>query len=116
MQYRLRTLLILLAIFPPLIAGLVRYREWREDQLWRSLESAKQERDELLLTWRKVYDRVEAGRARQAEEDSVKQRYFSARQDVQRAVTAIQTRYGKTDAELLRAMESRRERKRAASP
>jgi hypothetical protein len=84
LRYNLRTLLILLAIGPPFIAGVVQYRNWCDRQLWRSLEIAKIERDHLLQEWRRTYDLVDTGQASVAQEEALRQQYFSARQDVAR--------------------------------
>jgi hypothetical protein len=110
-RYKLRTLLILLAVLPPMIAGLVQYRHWRDDQLWLSHEAAKRERDERLIAWRKTFELVQSGRANAAQETAIQQRYYLARKKVQSARNAIESRYGKTDAELVRAMEARLARK-----
>ena len=105
MRYRLRTLLILLALGPPLIA--VQYRRWHDDRLWNSVQAAKQHRDELLVAWRKTYELATSGQASAAQEEAIRQRYFSARQDVAQAVAALRSRYGNSDDRLRQALDAR---------
>jgi len=106
MQYRLRTLLIALAILPPLIGGIVHYQRWRDKRLWQTLDAAKRERDGLLVTWRQKYDLVTSGQAPAGEETAVQQQYYAARQDVEKALGAIRTRYGGTDEDLQKARQA----------
>ena len=106
-RYKLRTLLILLAVIPPLIGGLVHYRRWRDKRLWLTLEAAKRERDESLVTWRRTYELVSNGQVPAGEEIAIQQQYYVARQDVEMALVAIRTRYGGTDADLKRALLNR---------
>src|SRR5687767_13881912 len=107
MRYRLCTLLLVLAIMPPFVAGVVRYQEWRDERLWRSLEIAKRERYSALVAWRQVRELIEKGQASSAKEDAIQQQFYAARSKVEAARIAIEARYGKTDAELQRAMTER---------
>jgi hypothetical protein len=111
MRFRLRTLLIVFALGPPFIASLVEYRRWRDDRLWQSLETAKRNRDELLVTWRRTYDLVTSGQVNAAQETAIQQRYFAARQDVESTWKSVRARYGNSDVELLRARQVRQTKK-----
>jgi hypothetical protein len=110
-RYKLRTMLIVAAMGPPIFAGVIQYVRWRDDRLWQSLETAKRERDELLTAWRRTRDLVSTGQASAAQEAVIEARYYAARQDAQTADKAIRGRYGSTDYDLLRAMQARRVRK-----
>jgi len=110
MRFRLRTLLIVLALGPPFIAGVVQYRNWRELQIWRSLERAKVKRDGLLQAWRANYERLQSGQASAAAEDTaLRQQYFDARRDVEKTRTAIEARYGSFEKGLQAATQTARD-------
>lgn len=74
MRYRLRTLLILLAVLPPLLAvGWWNYATWRAERDRRAAEAAlKREEDSLRakqqqLTWLKRLSELEQEQARMKE-------------------------------------------------
>jgi len=100
MRYRLRTLLILLGILPPIIAGVFHfhYQNWRALKVLRSLERAQIKRDSLLETWRVTFDRVGAGQASANQEEAIREQYFRAREDFEKQKTSIQAQYGSTEA------------------
>ena len=110
-RYKLRTLLVLLAVLPPLIAGVVQYRNWRDRQLWRSLERAKVGRDAVLQEWRTTYGLFQAGQVSARHECALRQQYFAARQDVESARTAIEARYGSFEKGLQEATHAAKNRK-----
>jgi hypothetical protein len=100
MQYRLRTLLIVLALGPPIIASVVHCRNWRALQRMRALERATWKRDELLNAWRETYDH------RGAEEVAIRHQYYAAWRDVETAKGAIKSRYGSLEAARQRAAQA----------
>lgn len=93
-RYKLRTLLILLAVLPPIIAGVFHYRNWRALQFLRSLERAQIKRDQLLETWRAKYDLFGEGQ----EEAVIREPYFTARQDFEKQRASIKSQYGSIEA------------------
>ncbi len=107
MQYRLRTLLIVLAVLPPFIGGVVHYQRSRDKRLWMELDVAKQNRDQLLTTWRHTNDLVVSGQVGAGEEVAVQQQYLTARTDLEKAVVAVRARYGGKDEDLKRALKER---------
>jgi hypothetical protein len=107
-RYRLRTLLLAVLILPPLIAC---YWRWRDDRIWHALQAAKQRRDASLVAWRVAYEAFTSGSSDRSQEAAAQERYFAARHDVESAMRALHARYGKSDQELLRAMEARHRRK-----
>ena len=108
LRYRLRTLLILLALLPPLFA--LGYRKW-QDYIWAAHYAAKLQRDNALVEWRIAFthyvNRKSAESA--AEEREAQMRYFAARKQVEATVKAIRARYP-TDEALSRAVQSRAKR------
>jgi uncharacterized membrane protein YcjF (UPF0283 family) len=106
MRYRLRTLLIILALAPPFLAGVFHYRNWRALQSMRSLERATWKREEVLEVWRKTYDRFHAGEASATEEAAIRQEWYAAWHDVENAKQAIKARYGSLDAARQRAAQA----------
>jgi len=108
LQFGLRGLLIALLVLPPLIA--VQYRRWHDGQIWKTLGAARRQRDEALVAWRVAYDSyaTSQSKASEAEEVKAQQRYYAAREDIEKAIKALHARYGSSDKELLRAMEERR--------
>jgi len=98
MRYRLRTLLIVLALSPPFIAGVFHYRNWRALQSMRSLEKATWKRDEVLEVWRKTYDGLNAGEASATKEAAIRQEWYAAWHDVEKAKKSIKARYGSMEA------------------
>jgi hypothetical protein len=102
-RFRPRTLLVLLAILPPVIA--VQYRRWSDLGLWQRLTDAKQERDAALVAWRKVYDAVQSGRAHDSQEAAAQKRYYDGREKVERARARLYKRYGGEEG-TIRAMQS----------
>jgi hypothetical protein len=96
MRYRLRTLMIVLAILPPIIAGVFHfhYRNWCALKVLRSLERAQIRRDGLLATWRVTFDRAGTGQ----QEEAIREQYFMARQDFEKEKASIEARYGSIEA------------------
>jgi len=109
LQFRLRTLLIAALFLPPLIA--IQYRHWRDGKLWQDLQVAKQRRDDSLVAWRITYDAVTSGKTAASQETAAQQRYYAARQDVEEAVKALRDRYGNSEQDLVRAMQTRQRQK-----
>ena len=109
LQFGLRTLLVATLILPPIIA--VQYGRWRDDRIWHDLNAAKQRRDASLIAWRRVYELVSAGKATPAQEAATQMTYYTARQDVEKAMRALHARYGNSDEDLVRAMQSRHPKK-----
>src|SRR5437868_6192611 len=94
-QFGLRALLIAALLLPPIIA--YQYREWHDEQIWRSLAAAKQRRDASLVAWRYIYEACQTGKAPPAQEEAAQVQYYAARHDVESAVSALKARYGNTD-------------------
>jgi hypothetical protein len=94
MRFRLRTLLILVAILPPIIAGIFHDRNRRALQVLRSLERTQIKRDTLLETWRAIYGRDGAGQ----EEAAIREQWNTAYQDFKREKAEIEARYGSMEA------------------
>ena len=101
-RYSLRTLLILLAVGPPMLAGIAYYRDWSDRRLWRSFDSAKLKRDELLTRW---YDLARTGKASPSDESAVREQFEAARDDVKSTLSALQRRYGNSEEQMQRARE-----------
>src|SRR5438876_504027 len=111
MRFRLRTLLILLAVGPPFIASVVQYRidqyrNWHALENMRLLERATWKRDELLETWRKTYDLLASGVASTSQEAAIRQQYYAAWRDVEKAKGVIKSQYGSMDAARQRAAKA----------
>jgi hypothetical protein len=104
MRYHLRTLLIVLAILPPLLAGVFgfHYGNYRAYRDLRSMEVATWKRDALLETWRVTYARLQAGKGSGNEELETREQYFAARADVEKAREEIHSRYGGIEAAMQR--------------
>src|SRR5262245_13550044 len=105
MRYSLRTLLIVLALGPPL--GAIGYWKW-QDYIWDAHYAAKLQRDNALGEWRIAYTHFVNRQSATsiAEEKAAQRRYFVARKRVEATAKAIRARYT-TDEELLRAVQSR---------
>jgi len=103
-RYKLRTLLIVLAILPPVLAGVFsfHYGNYRAYRDLRSMEVATWKRDALLETWRVTYARLQAGRGNGGEELEIREQYFAARADVEKAREKIHSRYGSIQAAMQR--------------
>src|SRR5689334_6227253 len=104
-RFRLRTLLILLAIGPPILAW--QYSRWQDDRLWQSLSDAKKERDTALVEWRRTYDAMATGRATTSHECAAQTRYYAARAKVETAAQSLMSRYG-DEQRLATALHARR--------
>jgi len=102
MRFRLRTLMILLAVLPPLIA--YQYHRSSDLSLWQRLADAKQERDTALVEWRRVYDAVQSGKALESEEVAVQGRYYKGREKTESAYERLIKRYG-GEKQLIEAMQ-----------
>jgi hypothetical protein len=109
MRYSLRTLLIVLALLPPL--GAIGYRRWRDDGLWDAHSAAKHERDAALVSWRIAYEHLtnRPSAASAAEESKAQQQYYAARKVVEKTANAIRDRY-RSEAELSQAIQARNKR------
>ena len=96
LRYRLRTLMILIAILPPIIAVVFHfhYRNSCALKVLRSLERAQIRRDGLLASWRVTYDRVGTGE----QEEAIREQYFIARQDFEKEKASTEARYGSMEA------------------
>ena len=105
MRYRLRTLMIVLALGPPIVAW--QYSRWRDDRLWRSLANARQERDAALVAWRTAYEAATRGTAPQANEAAASDLYFKARKKVEDSFASLRERYG-DDQGIVNADQARR--------
>jgi hypothetical protein len=108
MRFSLRTLLIALALLPPV--GAIGYRRW-QDGIWEAHAAAKQRRDLALAKWRMAHWHSDnfPSPASAAEEKKAQQRYVAARKDVDAAIHAIRVRYWTYEA-LSQAVQSRRKR------
>lgn len=108
MRYRLRTLLLLLAIVPPMIA--YQYRRWVDLGLWQRLTDARQERDAALVEWRWVFDGVTSGKIPESQEVDAQRRYYAGREQVELAHTRLVERYG-DEKRMLDAMRALQQQK-----
>ena len=106
LRFKLRTLLLVLALGPPFLASVFHYRNWRALQSMRSLEKATWKRDAVLETWRKTYDLLRAGQASASQEVALRQQYFSAWRDVENAKSAIESSYGSLEEARHRAAQA----------
>jgi len=114
-RFRLRTLLLamlILGVSPWLV---LRYLERREDQMWNALQTAKSQRDMTLVHWRRIYDRLQAGEANDAQESDARSRYFEARAQTELAVKRVRSHYGNDEKVLIKVIDQRASRK-ARSP
>ena len=107
-RYRLRTLLILLAVLPPLIA--IWHHRRSEDGLRRQLSDAKCERDAALRSWRVAYDAVQSGKAPESQMEAEQVRYYKGREGVEAALKQLLKRYGGQE-EMVKAYQARRKAK-----
>jgi hypothetical protein len=98
--YRLRTLLILLAVLPPVIA--MQYRKWQDGQIWQAHHAAMQRRNDALMAWRIAYEASQNGQSAAflKKEKEAQRQYDDAKQDVEITRQAIYARYGKSEREL----------------
>jgi hypothetical protein len=92
MRFRLRTLLILLAVLPPIIAYW--YRQQSDIALWERLDDAKRQRDASLSAWRVAYDESQFGNVPASKADAEAKRYYKARGKVEAAWARLLKRYG----------------------
>src|SRR5262245_28567859 len=104
LQFGLRSLLVAALLLPPLIA--VQYRRWCDDRIWVALQDAKNRRDAALVAWRVVYASTRNSATGDAQEQAARQRFFSAREDVEAAVQALHSRYGNSEDEVVREMQA----------
>jgi len=114
-QFRLRTLLLAMLILGASPWLVVRYFEWRENELWNALETAKTQRDAEITNWRAIYDGMQVGDASDAQESDARSRYFAARAQTELAVKRVHSHYGSNEDALIKAAERRKSRK-AQSP
>ena len=113
MQFGLRTLLAATLVFGTLPWVVHRYLQWREEQAWHALASAKQQRDQALTAWRRVYESTLGGgsSAGAKSESAARERYFVAREQVEAAVIALHERYDDRPGGFERAAQDRRAKK-----
>jgi hypothetical protein len=93
-RFSLRTFLVL-----SLIAGLlpwlyVQHRQWRERQLWKALDEAKLQRDEVLQEWRQEHAAIVQSQRLSSIEPIVREKYFAARSNVDQKRKRIAEFYG----------------------
>lgn len=114
-RFRLRTLLLAMSILGASPWLVLRCLEWRENQLWNALETAKAQRDAEIANWRAIYDGRQTGDESDAQEAAARSRYFAARAQTELAVKRIHSHYGSNEEALIKAAERRKPRK-AQSP
>jgi hypothetical protein len=109
-QFGLRTLLIAM-----LFLGMAPWLalKWREDRLWKSLQAAKQRRDDALVAWRIAYAAFdnEKSSAAEAAEVQAQTRYYAAREEIESATQAIHSFYDNSEEKLARAIDARHRKK-----
>ena len=100
MRFRLRTLLIVLAIGPPIIAGIFsfHYQNWRAFKALRSLEQVQVKRDQLLEDWRVAFDRVGTDQTSANQEAAIREQHYAAFRDFKNAKAPIEAKYGSMEA------------------
>jgi hypothetical protein len=110
LQFSLRTLLVMMLILGASPWIYLKWRKYREDHIWNSIETAKADRDKALIAWRTAYDvyASEKSDASAAAEIQAQKSYYAARQKVAGAVKQLNSLYEKSPGGLERAIAIRR--------
>lgn len=106
-QFGLRTLMLTMLVSGMLPWIAVRCWQWREDRIWTAHYAAKQQRDQALVSWRTVYDGFVRQELDAAAEAKAREKYWTARKEVEQTVKTLRSFYGDSPANLQRAVQSR---------
>jgi hypothetical protein len=108
-QFGLRTLLVAMVVLGTAPWVAVQVVQWREDQLWNKLDTAKRLRNQALVDCRREYDIFIQGNVSAEAEAQARERYFSMRAIVETCRREIDAYYA-DNLDRKKAAASRRER------
>jgi DNA/RNA-binding domain of Phe-tRNA-synthetase-like protein len=99
LRFSLRTFLVL-----TMIAGVapwlhVQRRQQRESELWKKFDDSRAERARVLQQWRTAYAALVEDKTSSPTESALRERYFAARDDMEKKWQDIRSFYGDSPKE-----------------